>query len=136
LFLIVEVYIWWKLQISLIILSKIISTISGWLNTFWPYCISNPSPIKQARKRENEQSPIKKKFKDSANSKEELDADIVNGIKLALQEQQHGLDVAIASAVREAILVPALRDLRIEIQKTNETVKEISSELRMLAKST
>ncbi|KAK7143490.1 hypothetical protein R3I93_014600 [Phoxinus phoxinus] len=99
----------------------------------------NPSQSKEARKRENEQSPIKKKFKDSAISKEELDAAIANGIKLALQEQQRGLDVAVASAVREAvdsILVPALRDLRTEIQKTNETVKEISSELEKVAKST
>lgn len=99
----------------------------------------NPSPSKEARKRENEQSPIKKKFKDSAISKKELDAAIANGIKLTLQEQQCSLDVAVASAVREAvdsILVPALRDLRTEIQKTNETVKEISSELEKVAKST
>ncbi|KAK9977319.1 hypothetical protein ABG768_019139, partial [Culter alburnus] len=71
----------------------------------------NPSPNKETRKRENEQSPLKKKFKDSAISKEELDAAIANGIKLALQEQQRGLDMAVASAVKEAvdsILVPAL----------------------------
>uniref|UniRef100_A0AAY5LAE1 L1 transposable element RRM domain-containing protein n=1 Tax=Esox lucius TaxID=8010 RepID=A0AAY5LAE1_ESOLU len=99
----------------------------------------NTSPSKETRKRENEQSPIKKKFKDSAISKEELDAAIANGIKLALQEQQRGLDVAVASAVRAAvdsILVPALRDLRIEIQKTNETVKEFGSEIEKVAKST
>uniref|UniRef100_A0AAY5KS41 L1 transposable element RRM domain-containing protein n=1 Tax=Esox lucius TaxID=8010 RepID=A0AAY5KS41_ESOLU len=52
------------------------------------YLIMNTSPSKEARKRENEQSPMKKKFKDSAISKEELDAAIANGIKLALQEQQ------------------------------------------------
>uniref|UniRef100_A0AAY5JXT6 L1 transposable element RRM domain-containing protein n=1 Tax=Esox lucius TaxID=8010 RepID=A0AAY5JXT6_ESOLU len=99
----------------------------------------NTSSSKEARKRENEQSPMKKKFKDSAISKEELNAAIANGIKLALQEQQRGLDVAVASAVRAAvdsILVPALRDLRIEIQKTNETVKEFGSELEKVAKST
>lgn len=99
----------------------------------------NNSSNKETRKRENELSPLKKKFKDSAISKEELDAAIANGIKLALQEQQRGLDIAVASAVREAvdsILVPALRDLRTEIQKTNETVKEISSELEKVAKST
>ncbi|KAJ7992795.1 hypothetical protein DPEC_G00282400 [Dallia pectoralis] len=97
------------------------------------------SPNKDARKRDNEQSPIKKRFKDAAISKEELDVAIANGIKLALQEQQRGLDVVVATAVREAvdfILVPELRDLRTEFQKTNATVKEISSELEIVAKST
>ncbi|KAJ8014618.1 hypothetical protein DPEC_G00017510 [Dallia pectoralis] len=92
-----------------------------------------------AQKRDNEQSPIKKRFKDAAISKEELDVAIANGIKLALQEQQRGLDVVVATAVREAvdsILVPELRDLRTEFQKTNATVKEISSELEIESKST
>ncbi|KAJ8009658.1 hypothetical protein DPEC_G00093470 [Dallia pectoralis] len=91
------------------------------------------------KKRDNEQSPIKKRFKDAAISKEELDVAIANRIKLALQEQLLGLDVVVATAVREAvdsILVPALRDLRTEFQKTNATVKEISSELEIVAKST
>ncbi|KAJ8004098.1 hypothetical protein DPEC_G00155250 [Dallia pectoralis] len=97
------------------------------------------SPTKDARKRDNEQSSIKKRFKDAAISKGELDVAIANGIKLALQEQQRGMDVVVATAVREAvdsILVPALRDLRTEFQKTNATVKEISSELEIVAKST
>ncbi len=37
--LIVEVYLWWKLQASLIFLSGRSCTIGGWLNTFLPHCI-------------------------------------------------------------------------------------------------
>ncbi len=36
--LIVEVYLWWKLQASLIFLSGRTCTIGGWLNTFLPHC--------------------------------------------------------------------------------------------------
>ncbi len=39
--LIVEVYLWWKLQASLIFLSGRTCTIGGWLNTFLPHCISS-----------------------------------------------------------------------------------------------
>ncbi len=37
--LIVEVYLWWKLQASLIFLSGRTCTIGGWLNTFLPHCV-------------------------------------------------------------------------------------------------
>ncbi len=37
---IVEVYLSWKLQASLIFLSGRTCTIGGWLNTFFPHCIS------------------------------------------------------------------------------------------------
>ncbi len=37
--LIVEVYLWWKLQASLIFLRGRTCTIGGWLNTFLPHCI-------------------------------------------------------------------------------------------------
>ncbi len=37
--LIVEVYLWWKLQASLIFLSGRTCAIGGWLNTFLPHCI-------------------------------------------------------------------------------------------------
>ncbi len=36
--LIVEVYLWWKLQASLVFLSGRTCTIGGWLNTFLPHC--------------------------------------------------------------------------------------------------
>ncbi len=36
----VEVYLWWKLQASLIFLSGRTCTIDGWLNTFLPHCIT------------------------------------------------------------------------------------------------
>ncbi len=39
--LIVEVYLWWKLQASLIFLSGRTCTIGGWLNTFLPHCTSH-----------------------------------------------------------------------------------------------
>ncbi len=38
--LIVEVYLWWKLQASLIFLSGRTCAIGGWLNTFLPHCTS------------------------------------------------------------------------------------------------
>ncbi len=41
--LIVEVYLWWKLQASLLFLSGRTCTIGGWLNTFLPHC-TFPSP--------------------------------------------------------------------------------------------
>ncbi len=37
--LIVEVYLWWKLQASLIFLIGRTCTIGGWLNTFLPHCM-------------------------------------------------------------------------------------------------
>ncbi len=38
--LVVEVYLWWKLQASLIFLSGRTCIIGGWLNTFLPHCMS------------------------------------------------------------------------------------------------
>lgn len=97
------------------------------------------STTKDNRKREIEQSPIKKKFKDSTISKEDLDDAIANGIKLALKEQQSTLDLAVASTVRDAIdsvLTPALRNIHMDIQATNNSVKELRAELEMLASTT
>ncbi len=94
------------------------------------------SADKGDRKREIEQSPMKKKFKDSTISREGLDDAIANGIKLALKEQQSTLDSVVASAVRDAVdtvLIPVLRDLRAEIQATNNSVKELRVELEALA---
>ncbi len=48
----------------------------------------NTSAVKGDRKREIGQSPIKKKFKDSTISREDIDDAIANGIKLAFKEQQ------------------------------------------------
>ncbi len=72
-------------------------------------------------------------------SREDLDAAIANGIKLALKEQQSTLDSVVASTVREAIdsvLTPALRDLRLDIQTTNDSVKELKAEVEKLAIAT
>ncbi len=77
------------------------------------------STVKGDRKREIEQSPIKKKFKDFTISREDLDDAIANGIKLARKEHQSTLDSAMASTVRDAVdsvLTPALRELRADIQ--------------------
>ncbi|ROI78114.1 hypothetical protein DPX16_0174 [Anabarilius grahami] len=80
--------------------------------------MSTPA-VKDNWKREIEQSPIKKKFKDSTISREDLDTDIANGIKLALKEQRSTLYWVVASTVREVIdsaLIPALRDLHLDMQ--------------------
>ncbi len=79
---------------------------------------------------------MKKTFKDHTISREDLDDAIANGIKLALKEQQSTVDLVVASAVRDAVdtvLIPVLRDLRAEIQATNNSVKELRAELEALA---
>ncbi len=94
------------------------------------------STVKGDRKREIGQSPIKKRFKDSTISREDLDDAIANGIKLALKEQQSTLDSVMALAVRDAVdsvLTPALRKLRADIQATNNSVKELRAEPEALA---
>ncbi len=88
------------------------------------------------RKREIEQSPMKKEFKDPTISRQDLDDAIANGIKLALKEQQSTMDLVVASAGRDAVdtvLIPVLHDLRAEIQATNNSVKELRAELEALA---
>ncbi len=70
------------------------------------------SAEKGDRKREIEQSPIKKKFKDSTISGENLDDAIANGVKLALKEQQSTLNSVVNSAVRDAVdsvLIPTYK---------------------------
>ncbi len=94
------------------------------------------SADKGDRKREIEQSPMKKKFKDSTIPREGLDDAIANSIKLALKEQQSTMDLVVTSAVRDAVdtvLIPVLHDLRAEIQATNNSVKELREELEALA---
>ncbi len=51
------------------------------------------------RKREIEQSPMKKKFRDSAISSEELDSAIASRIELAFKEHQSTLNSVVNSAV-------------------------------------
>ncbi len=83
------------------------------------------------RKREIELSPMKKKFRDSAISREDLDEAIANRIELAFKEQQSTLNSVVNSAVRDAMdsmLIPALRELHEDIQATNKSVKELREE--------
>ncbi len=91
------------------------------------------------RKREIEQSPMKKKFRDSTISREDLDDAIANSIKLALKEQQSTLNSVVNSAVRDAmdsVLIPALRELQWgheDIQATNKSVKGLREEFEAIA---
>ncbi len=74
-------------------------------------------------KREIEQSPMKKKFRDSTISRENLNDAIANGVKLALKEQQSTLNSVVNSAVRDAMdsmLIQALRELRENIRCTSD----------------
>ncbi len=94
------------------------------------------STVKGYWKREIGQSPIKKKFRDSTISREDIDDAIANGIKLAFKEQQSTLDLVVTSAVRDAVdsvLIPALRKLREDIQTTNNSVKELREEFEAMA---
>ncbi len=91
------------------------------------------------RKREIEQSPMKKTFRDSAISREDLDDAISNRIELAFKEQQSTLNSVVNSAVRDAmdsVLIPALRELREDIQVTNKSVKELREEFEAIATET
>ncbi len=91
------------------------------------------------RKREIEQSPMKKKIRDSAISSEDLDNAIANRIELAFKEHQSTLNSVVNSAVRDAmdsVLIPALRELREDIQVTNKSVKELREEFEAIATET
>ncbi len=93
------------------------------------------SADKGDRKREIEQSPMKKKFRDSTISRENLDDAIANGVKLAFKEQQSTLNSVVNSAVRDAMdsmLIPALRELREDMQATNKSVKELREEFEAI----
>ncbi len=93
------------------------------------------SADKGDRKREIEQSPMKKKFKDSTIFRENLDDAIANGVKLALKEQQSTLNLVVNSAVRDAMdsmLIPALSELREDMQATNKSVKELREEFEAI----
>ncbi len=60
-------------------------------------------------------------------------------MKLARKEQQSTLDPAMDSTVRDvvdSVLTPALRELRVDIQATNNSVKELRAELEALASVT
>ncbi len=106
---------------------------------FEPLCIGpimSTSTVKGVRKRAIGQSPIKKKFKDSTISREDIDDTIANGIKLAFKKQQSTLDSVVTSAVRDAVdsvLIPALHELRADIQVTNNSVKDLRAELEAIA---
>ncbi len=87
------------------------------------------------RKREIEQSPMKKKFRDSAISSEDLDNAIANRIELAFKEHQSTLNSVEISAAC-SVLIPALRELREDIQATNMSVKELREEFEAIATKT
>ncbi len=109
---------------------------------FEPLCIR---PIMSAkadkgdRKREIEQSPMKKKFRDSAISSEDLDSAIASRIELAFKEHQSTLNSVVNSAVRDAmdsVLIPALRELREDILATNKSVRELREEFEAIVTKT
>ncbi len=91
------------------------------------------------RKREIEQSPMKKKFRDSAISSEDLDSAIASRIELAFKEHQSTLNSVVNSAVRDAmdsVLIPALCELREDILATNKSVKELREEFEAIVTKT
>ncbi len=95
-------------------------------------------------KREIEQSPMKKKFRDSAISREDLDEAIANRIELAFKEQQSTLNLVVNSAVRDAmdsVLIPALRKLhdrvvsvQAAVREDKRTVTDLKDQLERLTK--
>ncbi len=105
---------------------------------FEPLCIRpimSTKADKGDRKREIEQSPMKKKFRDSAISSEDLDSAIASRIELAFKEHQSTLNSVVNAAVRDAmdsVLIPALRELREDILATNKSVKELREEFEAI----
>ncbi len=78
---------------------------------------------------------MKKNSEISTISRENLDEAIANGVKLALKEQQSTLNSVVNSAVRDAMdsmLIPALRELREDMQATNKSVKELREEFEAI----
>ncbi len=76
---------------------------------------------------------MKKKFRDSAISSEDLDSATASRIELAFKEHQSTLNSVVNSAVRDAmdsVLIPALRELREDIQATNMSVKSSERSLK------
>ncbi len=91
------------------------------------------------RKREIEQSPMKKNFRDSAISSEDLDSAIASRIELAFKETPKHFEFGCDSAVRDAmdsVLIPALRELREDILATNKSVKELREEFEAIVTKT
>ncbi len=79
---------------------------------------------------------MKKKFKYSAISREDLEDAIASGIELVLKARQSTLNSVVNSAVRDAmdsVLIPTLRELREDIQATNKSVKELREEFEAIA---
>ncbi len=109
---------------------------------FEPLCIRpimSTKADKGDRKREIEQSPMKKKFRDSAISSEDLDSAIASRIELAFKEHQSTLNSVVNAAVRDAmdsVLIPALRELREDILATNKSVKELREEFEAIVTKT
>ncbi len=64
---------------------------------------------------------------------------IANRIELAFKEHQSTLNSVVNSAVRDAmdsVLIPALRELREDIQATNMSVKELREEFEAIVTKT
>ncbi len=64
---------------------------------------------------------------------------IANRIELAFKEHQSTLNSVVNSAVRDAmdsVLIPALRELREDIQATNKSVKELREEFEAIVTKT
>ncbi len=97
------------------------------------------SADKGDRKREIEQSPMKK-IQRFHHLQREPDEAIANGVKLALKEQQSTLNSVVNSAVRDAMdsmLIPALRELREDMQATNQGLfKELREEFEAIVITT
>ncbi len=78
------------------------------------------------RKREIEQSPMKKNSKIPPSHHQDLDDAIANSIKLALKEQQSTLNSVVNSAVRDvmgSVLIPALRELHEDYKRLTILLK-------------
>ncbi len=77
------------------------------------------------RKREIEQSPMRKNSEIQPSPEKTSTRLLLHRIELAFKEQQSTLNSVVNLAVRDAmdsVLIPALRELREDIQATNKSV--------------
>ncbi len=83
------------------------------------------------RRGEVGRSPMGGEFRDSAISSGDLDSAVADRIELAFKERQGTLNSVVGSAVggaMDSVLIPALRELREDVQATSGSVGELGEE--------
>lgn len=102
--------------------------------------VKTSAPLTNGATKETDQSPLKKRFKESSTSisRADLDSAILAGVKQALAEQRAELNTIVTAAVKAAlddILLPQISDLRLELKNTTDTITTATGQIEQLEKS-